>query len=347
MSLTKEDSGTRAVCASCGHTLTIAVGPGKKRKADGVDTRPSSPIHEIATRIEVAPKPVQPVTTMLSPPLGLGEIGRLGGYRVLEVVGSGGMGVVFRAEDPLLQREVALKAMLPTIAASETARQRFLREARNLAAIQHDRIVPIYQVGEENGTPWLAMPFLRGETLETRVRRGPLPVVDVLRIGAEIAEGLGAIHECGMVHRDIKPANVWLEGPAARVKLLDFGVARSGADVSLTLDGALVGSPAFMSPEQAMRKPVDHRADLFALGVVLYQMATGHLPFEGEDALAVLLAITSAEPEPITRHVPELPPRLEQLVQRLLAKAPEGRPASATEAGGELERLLRAAQVGL
>jgi serine/threonine protein kinase len=147
-----------------------------------------------------------------------------------------------------------------------------------------------------------------------------------------------------MVHRDIKPANVWLEGAAARVKLLDFGVARSGADATLTLDGALVGSPAFMSPEQAMRKPVDHRADLFALGVVLYQMATGHLPFEGEDALAVLLAITSAEPEPITRHASDLPPRLEQLVTRLLAKSPGGRPASATEAGSELERLLRAAQ---
>src|SRR4051812_16155442 len=172
----------------------------------------------------------------LAPPQQPDELGRLGPYRVLAVLGAGGMGIVFRAEDPQLARLVALKAMLPALAASDSARQRFLREARAAAAIKHDHIVTIHQVGEDRGAPFLAMEFLEGEPLDARLQReGKLPVAEVLRIGREIALGLAAAHKRELIHRDIKPANVWLEGdPGAlatgvggRVKILDFGLARA------------------------------------------------------------------------------------------------------------------------
>jgi len=175
----------------------------------------------------------------LAPAEGPGEIGRLGGYRILKILGSGGMGVVFHAEDPALQRPVAVKAMLPRMAASASARLRFLREGRAAASLHHDHIVPIYQVGEDRGVPFLAMPLLRGESLEDRLKRegeGALPPAEVCRIGREIAEGLAAAHARGLVHRDVKPANVWLESDgesvmptSGRVKILDFGLARPGA----------------------------------------------------------------------------------------------------------------------
>ncbi len=334
MTLSEQDGGKRAECSSCGHSLDIPGGR-KRSRADRVETLTATPVHELPTRIDPGPVGQARLTAMLWPPRGPGEIGRFGGYIIKEVIGAGGMGVVFRAEDPQLLREVALKAMLPALAANETARERFLREARAAAAIQHDRVVAIYTVGEDNGVPFLAMPFLRGESLEQRLRRGALPVSEVARIGAEIAEGLEAIHERGLIHRDIKPANVWLEGAAGRVKVLDFGLARAAGASTLTRDG-LVGSPAFMSPEQARRETVDARSDLFALGVVLYSMAAGALPFDGDDALAVLLAITAAEPPPLPETVT---PGLSRLVLRLLAKRPADRPASAGEVRAELERL--------
>ncbi|NBO93160.1 MAG: serine/threonine protein kinase, partial [Planctomycetia bacterium] len=216
----------------------------------------------------------------------------------------------------------------PSLAVHATARQRFLREARAAASIQHDRIVSIYQVGEDRGVPFLAMPFLRGETLERRItREGPLADCVTRRIGHELAEGLSVIHERGLIHRDIKPGNIWLEGEMARVKILDFGLARARGDVQLTVDGSIVGSPAFMAPEQANRQPVDCRADLFSMGVVLYLMASGKLPFVGDDALTTLLAVTTAEPAPL----PHVHPDLETLIRRLLAKTPDERPQTARE----------------
>src|SRR5262249_7079741 len=155
----------------------------------------------------------------------------LGPYRVLKVLGAGGMGVVFHAEDPQLQRAVALKVVLPALAASASARERFLREARAAAAIEHDHIVTIHQVGEDRKLSFLQMQSLGGESLEDRLKREPkLPAAEVLRIGREVAEGLAAAHEGGLVHRDIKPANIWLEGNRGRVKILDFGLARAVAD---------------------------------------------------------------------------------------------------------------------
>jgi WD40 repeat protein len=271
------------------------------------------------------------VRGVLAPAQGPDEIGRLGPYRVLEVLGSGGMGVVFLAEDPQLQRRVALKVMLPGLAASAAARQRFLREARAAAALEHDHIVPIYQVGEDRGVPFLAMQLLRGESLERRLRReGALPPAEVLRIGREIAEGLAAAHGCGLIHRDIKPANVWLEGERGRVKILDFGLARATRDDSqLTGTSVLVGTPAYMAPEQAKNAHVDPRCDLFSLGCVLYQLSTGAKPFQGTNALTTVLALTTEQPLPPRRLNPDVPPALDDLILRLLAKDREGRPPSA------------------
>ncbi len=270
------------------------------------------------------------LTDFLTPPQGPGEIGRLGPYRVLKVCGAGGMGVVYQAEDPGLQRMVALKAMLPGLAASASARERFLREARSAAAVEHDHIVAIYQVGEDRGVPFLAMPFLKGEPLDARLKREKrLPLAEVLRITRETAAGLEAARQRGMIHRDIKPANLWLEEGSGRVKILDFGLARTSADEGhLTQQGAILGTPAYMAPEQAGGK-ADHRADLFSLGVVVYRMATGELPFKGSDAISTLMAIATEPPRPPTEINANLPPALSELILRMLAKKPEERPASA------------------
>jgi WD40 repeat protein/serine/threonine protein kinase len=268
------------------------------------------------------------------------EIGRLGGYRILQVLGAGGMGVVFLAEDPALKRKVALKAMLPALAASATAKQRFLREAQTAAAIEHDHIVAIHQVGEDRGVPFIAMPFLKGEPLDRRLDREPvLPVADILRIGREASNGLAAAHAADLVHRDIKPANLWLESfpgqpgasaPECRLKILDFGLARVATDnAGLTQQGAILGTPAFMAPEQAAGQAVDGRCDLFSLGCVLYRMCTGQPPFTGKDTISILVAVALEHPRPPVELRQELPEALSALVMRLLAKKPEERPESA------------------
>jgi serine/threonine protein kinase len=267
----------------------------------------------------------------LAPPQCPDELGRLGAYRVLRVIGVGGMGVVYEAEEPVLERRVALKVLLPALAASVSARQRFLREARAAAKVEHERIVPIFQVGEDRGMPYLAMPLLKGESLEQRLaREGRLPADEVMRIGREVAEALDAAHAHGLIHRDVKPANIWLEGPAARVKLLDFGLARSlETDTPLTQQGSLVGSPAFMAPEQAAGEPTDARCDLFSLGCVLYRASTGRLPFEGINLLTTLLAVMHKQPPAPFEVFSALPAPLSALIMQLLAKKPQDRPATA------------------
>jgi serine/threonine protein kinase len=368
MNITEEQGEKKAACPQCGQVVLIpdsTSGVRSRRKSRAIDLPPrialvpgshsgaetdsgaEAPIQEQATRVEPEQAPAANLTAFLAPPQGSGEIGRLGRYRVLGVVGSGGMGVVFRAEDPTLERVVALKAMLPAMAASETARQRFLREAKSAAALQHDHVVTIYEVGEDRGVPFLAMPFLEGEPLDTRLTRigRPLPVAELLRIAREIALGLSAIHQRGLIHRDIKPANVWLEAETDRVKILDFGLARATqGEVQLTQEGAIVGSPAFMAPEQAGRQPIDARADLFSLGCVMYLMATARLPFEGPDALATLLAVTTEQPPSPEKVNPALPAGVADLVMHLLAKKPDDRPESARvviERIKGLERGLR------
>jgi serine/threonine protein kinase len=260
------------------------------------------------------------------------ELGRLGAYRVLRVIGAGGMGVVYEADEPALERRVALKVLLPALATSVSARQRFLREARAAAKVEHERIVPIFQVSEDRGMPFLAMPLLKGESLEQRLGRdGRLPADEVIRIGREVAEALAAAHARGLIHRDVKPANIWLEGPVARVKLLDFGLARSqDTDISLTQQGSLVGTPAFMSPEQAAGEPTDARCDLFSLGCVLYRAGTGRLAFEGINVATTLVAVMQKQPPAPLEVFSALPAPLSALIMQLLAKKPQDRPATAT-----------------
>jgi serine/threonine protein kinase len=301
----------------------------------------------------------------LAPAESPAELGRLGHYQVRKVQGAGGMGVVFQAFDPQLDRLVALKAMLPALAASPSAKQRFLREAKAAAALKHDHIVTIYQVGEDRGTPFLAMEFLEGESLETRLKReNRLPVSQLLRIGRETAEALAAAHERGLIHRDVKPDNIWLEAISGqrsapsrnddpltaencplkvfRVKILDFGLARSAADdTHLTQQGAILGTPAYMAPEQVGGRAVDARSDLFSLGCLLYRMATGELPFKGADAIAMLMAVSTETPRPPQEVNSDLPPSVCALIVRLLAKNPDDRPPSAAAVVAALEALER------
>jgi serine/threonine protein kinase len=279
----------------------------------------------------------------LAPPQGDDELGRVERYRVLEVLGAGGMGVVFKAEDLDLQRLVALKAMLPALAADASCRQRFLREGRAAAAVKHDHIVTIHQVGEHDGSPFLAMELLEGQSLDQRLAQQPrLPVKQVLRVGREMAQGLAAAHARGLIHRDIKPANVWLEAPGDRVKILDFGLARAVADdANLTQEGVIVGTPAYMAPEQARGETVNARSDLFSLGIVLYRLCSGRQPFQRPDSVSMLLAITSDTPVPLRTLNPELPQGLADLVMQLLEKDPNRRPASAEAVVEALQKLER------
>ncbi|MBA4191508.1 MAG: hypothetical protein C0467_26310 [Planctomycetaceae bacterium] len=277
------------------------------------------------------------------------EIGRLGTYRVLGVLGAGGMGVVFRGEDPHLKRFVALKVMLPQYAADATAVGRFLREARSQAAVEHDHVAVIHHVGEDRGVPFIAMPLLKGRSLSDALKANPrVPVAEAVRIVREMAEGLACAHARGLVHRDIKPGNVWLEGDRRRVKILDFGLARVATSDAVDPDhmthtGAVLGTPAYMSPEQAQGEPVDVRSDLFSLGVVLYQMLAGRLPFQAANITGLLLAVVNKTPNPPGTENPEVPPSLDALTMRLLAKNPVDRPATAADVVEE----LRVAEVAL
>jgi serine/threonine protein kinase/Leucine-rich repeat (LRR) protein len=270
---------------------------------------------------------------------------RLEHFRIVKLLGQGGMGAVYLAEDTRLGRQVAIKTLKPELAANPTARERFLREARLAAALEHDHICPIYHVGEDNGIPYLAMPLLKGESLEELLRRRQrLAPVQVIRLGIQIAAGLAAAHEKGLIHRDIKPGNLWVEPVGGgRIKILDFGLARSiEADTCLTQAGAIVGTPSYMAPEQARGDKLDARADLYSLGVVLYRLATGELPLKGVDTMSMLLALAINEPTPPHVVNPEVPAELSVLIMRLLAKEPSERPASAQDVMRQLQALQKA-----
>jgi serine/threonine protein kinase len=277
----------------------------------------------------------------LAPSQKPGSLGSLAHYEVLEVVGRGGMGVVFRAFDTKLHRVVAIKALAPQLATSSAARQRFVREARAAAAVTHDHIIAIHAVEDAGPVPYLVMQFIDGPTLQKKLdRTGQLPLKEILRIGLQIAEGLAAAHRHGLVHRDVKPANILLENGVERVKITDFGLARAGDDASLTQSGVVAGTPMYMSPEQALGEPVDFRSDLFSLGSVLYAMCTGRPPFRAPSPVAVLKRVCEETPRPIREINPEVPPWLEELVVRLHAKALADRFASAREVADLLARHL-------
>lgn len=264
----------------------------------------------------------------------------VGPYQIVRLLGQGGMGVVYAAQDSTLNRKIALKLMKPEMIAMPTARARFIREARSAAAVTHDNLLPILHVGEYQGCPYIAMPLLSGETLTERLARGPLTADEVKRLSHEAASGLAAAHTAGLVHRDIKPSNLWLEQldeqeacSLWRVKVFDFGLARTmdGID-QLSVRNLPMGTPAYMSPEQADGRLVDHRTDLFSLGVVLYQAAVGgSSPFRRDSLTSMLRAISEYNPPPLHEKRPDLSSTLVSLIHRMIEKDPEHRPSSARE----------------
>lgn len=286
----------------------------------------------------------------LEPSTRPGSLGRLGDHEALEVVGRGGMGIVLRAFDEKLHRIVAIKALIPVLAVSGAARQRFLREARAAAAVTHDNVIAIHAVEDAGPVPYIVMQFIDGCTLQQKLDRvGPMPLKEILRLGIQIADGLAAAHRHGLVHRDVKPANILLENGVERVKITDFGLARTADDASLTQSGVITGTPAYMSPEQANGEKVDHRSDLFSLGSVLYALCTGHPPFRAGTALAVLKRVCDETPRQIREINPDIPQWLASVVTRLHAKEPSQRFATATEVAlllnGNLARLQAGADI--
>ncbi|ODA36725.1 WD40 repeat domain-containing serine/threonine protein kinase [Planctopirus hydrillae] len=270
----------------------------------------------------------------LSPPEDPAYLGRLSHFDISRVIGRGGMGVVLEAFDTHLQRPVAIKVLDPELASNETARLRFCREARAAAAITHEHVVSLHHVEKsDNGDlPFLVMQLVQGTTLEARIAsEHKLPVREIVRIGMQVAAGLAAAHAEGLIHRDVKPANILLEGPSGRVKLTDFGLARCVEDVKLTQTGFVTGTPLYMAPEQALGEEIDERSDLFSLGAVMYEMATGVPPFSGTTPLAILRKITEENARPISQLNPEIPTWLVEIIGNLLKRNRTDRYSSAAE----------------
>jgi serine/threonine protein kinase len=279
----------------------------------------------------------------LQPPTQDGDLGMLGTYRIIGELGRGGMGFVFRAVDTVLERPVALKVMNKKIASTPNSRDRFLQEARAMAAVHHDNVVVIFEVGTHEGTPFMAMEMLRGETLEAvNHRKERIDYERVIEYARQIARGLAAAHAKGIVHRDIKPANIWVEQGSGRIKILDFGLAlaqSTGADTPGM--GSVCGTPGYLTPEQARSDPLDDRSDLYSLGVVLYEMCTGQLPTAQAAIAEQLVALLTGTPTPLRELNPDIPAPLADLIHQLLAKEPGERPANALALDKQLTKVAR------
>src|SRR5688572_5259365 len=263
-----------------------------------------------------------------------------GRYRLLEVIGQGGMAVVYRARDEMLARDVAVKVLRPAFAKDDAFVERFRREARNAAALLHPNIVTIHDTGvDEAGGDFIVMSLVDGSDLrEVIARDGALPIGFAVRIGIETARALQFAHDHGIVHRDIKPANI-LIGEDGDARVADFGIARAATDVGATTSGAILGSAQYASPEQVSGEPVSSRSDVYSLGIVLYEALTGVRPFDGPSPAAVALERLRVPPRPLREVRPDVPESLEATVMRTLELDPEARHPSAAELGGELERF--------
>jgi serine/threonine protein kinase len=271
---------------------------------------------------------------------------RLGAYTVVEQVGGGGMGEIYRARDERLGRDVALKIVADHLRDDDDELLRFEREARTLALLSHPNILGIYDFGEAQGVRFAVTELLVGETLDERLRRGPLPWRTATAIAAALAHGLAAAHARGIVHRDLKPANVFLLADGG-VKILDFGLARLthgdlGTGIKLPKEGAFVGTKVYMSPEQVSGEPADARSDIFALGCVLYEMLSGRTPFARLGVAATMAAILHEKPAPLPTHRKAIPPALATVVAGCLAKDPQQRFQAALDVAFGLNFLASA-----
>ncbi|MCE9567292.1 MAG: protein kinase [Planctomycetes bacterium] len=312
-------------------------------------TRDFSPLNPDAAASQV-PDGLDPAAdresfAFLSPSTRPDSLGRIGHYEVLQVLGKGGFGIVFRAFDEQLHRLVAIKVMNPEMAATSPPRKRFLREARSAAAVKHENVVQVYSV-EEQPLPYMVMEYVEGQTLQDKLDAGgPLNVLDILHLGRQMASGLTAAHAQYLIHRDIKPSNILIEaGADQKVKITDFGLARAADDATLTRTGVICGTPMFMAPEQAHGAALDHRTDLFSLGSVLYQMTSGRPPFRAPTAIAVLRRVTDESPRPIREIIPEVPDWLCAIIAKLQAKEPGARFQSAKEVADLLARCQTSLQ---
>src|ERR1022692_943366 len=290
---------------------------------------------------------------------------KLGPYEIQSPLGAGGMGEVYRALDTRLDRTVAIKVLASHLSSSPELKQRMEREARSISSLNHPHICQLYDIGSQNGTDYLVMEFLEGETLAERLKKGALPLADLYKIAIAVAEALAIAHRQGIVHRDLKPGNIMLTAGGA--KLMDFGLAKplgvqntatgSGAAPSftamptmsgpsplspLTTAGSIVGTIQYMSPEQIEGKDADARSDIFAFGAVLYEMATGKRAFDGKSQASVVAAILTAEPKLISAEQPMSPPALDHVVKTCVAKDPDARFQSAHDLKLQLEWILDA-----
>lgn len=267
----------------------------------------------------------------------------IGRYEILDEIGQGAMGTVYRARDPMIERVVAIKTVSIALLQQEGngAEARFLREAQSAGRLSHPNIVTIYDVSEANGHAYIAMEYLSGKTLRDIMNQGPMPLDLILDTMTQMAEALAFAHEHGVIHRDIKPANVVITRQHGRIKLTDFGIAHL-VNSNHTQTGQMLGSPRYMSPEQAMGRVIDGRSDIFSLGAVLYEMLTGQYAFDGESLPTIIYRVISEEPIPVEVMRPKVPAQLTSLLARMLSKNPEERPDASTLVNALRELALNA-----
>ena len=343
-------------CADCRATLEAAAGDAeawqaaKELLAYSCAAEAGVPRHESAdfTRAGAASEADEAVfvvdpssLSFLAPSDDPAMMGRIGPYEIMAVLGRGGFGMVLKGHDRALDRNVAIKVLDPAAATVGAARERFAREARAMAAISHEHVVPVYAVDTHAGLPYFVMEYVAGGSLERRLRtEGRFDAVSIVRIGLQMAQALSAAHNQGLVHRDIKPGNVLIDQGTERVRVADFGLARVANDVSATRSGFLAGTPQYMAPEQVRGETCDAQSDLFSLGAVMYALCTGHAPFRAESIYGVMQRIVHDVPRPIRDQNPLVPAWLEQFILRLLEKDKSRRFASSDEVARLLQQEL-------